>query len=405
MKTVLFVCYGSGHVRMVLPVARALAASGWARPLVLGLTTAATLVREAGLPLLQFKDVVRPGDEAALAMGQRLLADLSGRVSDPEESAAYLGLSFADLVSAQGEAAAQARYHEFGRQAFFPLGVLRRILEQVKPALLVATNSPRAERAAIVAAGERGIPAVCLVDLFAIDEVQWIADADYGQRVCVLNGAVKDFLVRSGRRPDQVVVTGNPAFDVLMTASAPGAVAALRTAQGWLGSKLILWPAQTEPARHPFDGRPGDPSLPGRVLQQLIDLVLAQPDWVLCVRPRAGEEPPALPVHPRIRLTGQDWSLPALLHAVDLVVTLNSTVGLEGHLVGARVLQVLGSVFDHAMPMKSYGIADEAVGLDDLSPALLRCLALPRRPLNTQRLATERVLQVLQPYISSAPSA
>ena len=123
------------------------------------------------------------------------------------------------------------------------------------------------------------------------------------------------------------------------------------------------------------------------------------------VRPRAGEEPPALPLHPRIRLTGQDWPLPALLHAVDLVVTLSSTVGLEGHLVGARVLQVLGSVFDHAMPMKAYGIADEAVGLGDLGPALRRCLALPRRPLNTQRLATERVLQVLRPYVSSAPSA
>ena len=405
MKTVLFVCYGSGHVRMVLPVARALAASGLAIPLVLGLTTAAPLVREAGLALLQFKDMVRPGDEAALAVGRRLLADLPGKVSDPEESVAYLGLSFADLVAAQGEALAHARYKERGRQAFFPLGSLRRILDQVKPALVVATNSPRAERAAIVAAGERGIPAVCLVDLFAIDEVQWIGHADYGQRVCVLNEAVKDFLVRAGRRPGQIVVTGNPAFDVLMTAPEPGAAAQLRVAQGWQGRKLILWPAQTEPALHPFDGRPGDPTLPGRLLKQLIEAVLAQPDWVLCVRPRAGEEPPALPVHPRIWLTGQDWPLPALLHAVDLVVTLSSTVGLEGHLVGARVLQVLGSVFDHAMPMKAYGIADEAVGLGDLGPALARCLALPRRPLSTQPLATDRVLQVLQPYISSAPSA
>ena len=44
MKKVLFVCYGSGHVRMVLPLAQALQASGRAQVQVLGLTTAAAVV-------------------------------------------------------------------------------------------------------------------------------------------------------------------------------------------------------------------------------------------------------------------------------------------------------------------------------------------------------------------------
>ena len=56
MKTVLFVTYGSGHVRMVIPVARALADSGLARPLILALTTAAPVVRATGLDMVQFKD-------------------------------------------------------------------------------------------------------------------------------------------------------------------------------------------------------------------------------------------------------------------------------------------------------------------------------------------------------------
>ena len=67
MKKVLFACYGSGHVRMVIPVARELQDSGRAQVQVLGLTTAAQVVRDAGLPLLQVKDFVRPGDAAALA--------------------------------------------------------------------------------------------------------------------------------------------------------------------------------------------------------------------------------------------------------------------------------------------------------------------------------------------------
>ena len=41
MKTVLFVAYGSGHIKMVVPLAQALAANGMAKPVVLALTTAA----------------------------------------------------------------------------------------------------------------------------------------------------------------------------------------------------------------------------------------------------------------------------------------------------------------------------------------------------------------------------
>ena len=42
MKKVLFVAYGSGHIKMVIPLAQALAANGMAKPVVLALTTAAS---------------------------------------------------------------------------------------------------------------------------------------------------------------------------------------------------------------------------------------------------------------------------------------------------------------------------------------------------------------------------
>lgn len=414
LKTVLFVCYGSGHVRMVLPVAQALLDRGLARPMVLGLTTAAPLVRQVGLPLLQFKDFVTPTDEAALEQGRRLVQQLGSDVTDPEESAAYLGLSFSDLAKDVGPTEASRRYAERGRQAFTPVQTLRRILQKIQPDLVVATNSPRAERAAILAAGELGIPSVCMVDLFAIDEVQWIGEAHYGQKICVLNEAVKQFLVRSGRASDQVVVTGNPAFDALLDPSLLTQGRMLRGTHGWDNKKVLLYPAQTEPTSHPFDGRPGAPGLPMRLLQRLLKIVQQRDDVILCVRPRAGEAPPSLPVHPRVVLTGQDWPLPILLHATDVVVTLNSTVGLEGHLAGTGVVQVLGSVFDHAMPMLAYGIAEEAVYLDTTLPhstlesAVARTLQeRPRREVDQHALSTDRVLQVLHDFLqtTTAPKA
>lgn len=399
MKKVLFVCYGSGHVRMVVPVARALQASGRAQVQVLGLTTAAPVVREAGLPLLQIKDFTGPDDATALASGRTLMQAMAA-VADEAETAAYLGLSYAELVADAGEEAARERYARDGRQAFLPIRLLTRILQAVQPDLVVATNSPRAERAAVLAARQRGIPAVCIVDLFAVDEVRWIGAPDYADRVCVLNDFVRDFLVAAGRQPTQIAVTGNPAFDALQGDAVAHEGQALRAARGWSQCKVLLWPTQVEPAFHPFNGQPGDSSLPARVLDQLVRWTLAHDDVVLCVRPRAGEAPPALPAHPRIVLTGQDWRLPPLLHAVDLVVTLSSTVGLEGHLAGTRLVQVLGSVFDEAMPLARFGIADAAVPLSGLDAALAHWTGVGRQAAaRRETAATTRVVEVLGEFL------
>lgn len=398
MKKVLFACYGSGHVRMVVPVAQALQRSGRAQVQVLALTTAASEVREAGLPLLQFKDFARPADEAALARGRELAAGMTS-VVDEEETAAYLGLSYADLEAQCGAEEAQRRYARDGRQAFFPLSTLRRILREVRPDLLVATNSPRAERAAITAARGLGIPAVCMVDLFAIDEVRWIGEPGYADRICVLNEHVRRFLVEAGRGDHEVVTTGNPAFDSLRAPQTAAAGALLRRSQGWEGRRVVLWAAQEEPAFHPFDGRPGDPTLPGHALQALLDWTGHNEDTILCVRPRAGQPIPQLRAD-RAVVTGQDWPLHSLLHAVDVVVTLTSTVGLEGHLAGARLVQVRGSVFENAMPLERFGIADAAVPLSELPQTLDRVSRAGRRSQGEAGPpATGKVLAVLEQFL------
>jgi len=107
-----------------------------------------------------------------------------------------------------------------------------------------------------------------------------------------------------------------------------------------------------------------------------------------------------LPASDRIVVTGQDWALPELLHAVDTVVTLTSTVGLEGHLCGASLIQVLGSVFEPAMPLARFGIADAAVPADGLEAALERWTRAPRRRGAEQAgSAAQRVVAVLAEFL------
>jgi hypothetical protein len=63
-------------------------------------------------------------------------------------------------------------------------------------------------------------------------------------------------------------------------------------------------------------------------------------------------------------------------------------------------VQVLGSVFDEAMPLARFGVADAAVPLPGLPEALDTVTRLPRRPLaQSGEAATGRVLSVLGEFL------
>ena len=271
---------------MVLPVVQWLAQHTALKIQVLALTTAAPVFVNAGIEVLGFRDFVRLEDAAALAWGERLLEGNTNMQVAHDESTAYLGLSYVDLEQRFGVTAAAHAYAQFGRQCLYPLGVLRRVIQQLLPDVVVTTNSPRAERAAIDAAGLMGLPCVCMVDLFAIDEIAWIGQPGYASRVCVLNQAVANRLLAHGRKQDEVCVTGNPSFDALKAAHGLAARQALRVAQGWVGQQVVLWASQPEPAEHPsVPGRQGDTGLPGRIRLALEAWALAAPGRVLVLRP------------------------------------------------------------------------------------------------------------------------
>lgn len=80
-------------------------------------------------------------------------------------------------------------------------------------------------------------------------------------------------------------------------------------------------------------------------------------------------------------------------------MTIGSTVGLEGHLAGCRLIQVLGSVFDGAMPLLQYAIADEAVHVAGIAQALNHWIDMPRHNVQHLQPATVRVLGVVTEFL------
>jgi hypothetical protein len=397
MKRVLFVGYGGGHVRMLLPVARLLRERGLAEPVFLGLTTARAEVEAAGFSCLGFTDFLCEDDAAALERGRALASQLSSHAISFEESAAYLGLSYADLVREHGSERAAALYAAHGRQAFLPVATLERILSRVKPDLLVATSAPRAERASLVAARRLGVPAVCLVDLFAAYEIEWLREPGFADRICVLNERVRERLVSAGRRGDEVIVTGNPAFDGLLDPAVRERGAALRKARGWDGRRVWLWASQVEPESHPCQPGRGDTLLPMRIARELQRITLLRAEMELVIRPHPSEGDYRIELGPRQCLSPRSENLHELLQACDGVVVLTSTVGLEAGIAGCAVVQVTGSLYTADAPYLAYGIADAAVPLEGLAAAIDAAPA--RRAAADLAPAAPQVLEALSPWL------
>lgn len=393
---ILFVTYGGGHVRMALPVAKRLANNPDYDVTYLGLTTAAQMILDSGIRLLRFSDLVIPDvDNEALKLGRELSKSVDNNLVPVSETIAYLGLSFSELIQDLGRNQALQQYDSIGRHAFRPVRVLRRAIERVMPDLVVITNSPRAEHAASLAANELNIPVLCLVDLFAIDEVKWIAGSSYAKAYCVLNDSVKEFLVDSGCKKDSIFVTGNPAFDRLLDSSLPLKAKKLRANKSCVDKFIILWPMVDEPNRNPFTGELGSSSNPAKALSEIVKFVLSREDVVLWVRPRPGASFSFPEKDSRLVVTDNSWNLSETLYAVNLVIAMNTTIAVEAYLTGAPVLKVLGSVFDRAMPLKKYGIAFKEVQIADIYDVLSESILTINRSTRAFENATEKVKLVV----------
>ncbi|MBI3855482.1 MAG: UDP-glycosyltransferase [Planctomycetes bacterium] len=373
MAKALFTAYGGAHVAMILPVLRELRRRGGWETSVLGLTTAGAVLDAAGIPFLGFKDLVRPGDEKALASGAELAGShhTDGVGVSREESIAYLGLSYADLRERVGTDEARSRVAAIGRRAFLPLGPLRRVMERTTPDVVVTTNSPRSEEASIRVAKERGVPSVCMVpfaapELIAQDTVSaHVREPGFADRVLVFGEDVRRWLVAQGRRPEEIVVTGNPAFENLGDPALPARAAGWRKQRGLDGRKLILWASSPEPAR---------PALLEETLSALLAALPRHPDWHLIYRRHPSEPFLPVPLHERSSHSDGRDPLEVLLHAVDAVVVTVSTVGIEAALAGKPLVKVCLSRFDAISPYETMGIALPVRRIDELEGQVERAL-------------------------------
>jgi hypothetical protein len=373
MKKILFVTYGGGHSKMVIPVIRELESSSEYEYDVLALTTACSDMEQEGIPYKSFKDF--PISDEARAYGERLLSETqqSGRIS-VEETVAYLGASFEELALSLGAEKARAKYCEHGRRAFLPVKFLERVISSDNYHLVVSTNSPRAEQASIVAAQNLGIPTLCMVDLgISVNQIPWIVKPGFGDKICVLSNAVKKGIVLAGRDEEEIVVTGNPAFDSLSKFSGSKSQESLRGKNGWRKSeKIVLWASNNEPKKSPFSDVVGDPELPRKIEQQLLQALDESKFDRLIFRPHPNENVFYSGLPNSVTISPPSDPIEEVLAVADCVVIINSTVGLQAAILDKPLVSVYSAVtYDHSPKYDVLGLASRVDNICDLGEAVL----------------------------------
>lgn len=365
---------------MTMPVYEFLRQTEGFEPVIVGLTSAWPVLEAAGLPHFAFRDLIRDGDDSALAWGEKLAQEHHNPDSGIplEETVAYLGLCYDDLERRLGADRAAELLRASGRHAFLPLGPIRRLFDMVQPQVVVTTNSPKSERASVLVARERGIPSLSMVDLFGAGEMYTLC----ADRITVLCSITRDALVASGVDVRAIRVTGNPAFDSLVPYVAPADPQWTARHLSALPGPYVLWADQhaflTSTTRR-LHFRSEE-----ETYQDLSHLHRACRihGATLLIRPHPCQSALVhqrwLEDHPDCGAgLVADLPLYPLLQSVDAVLTFTSTVGLESVLLNRPTMTINSEPGSSDLPLADFGLSLAAVGMGDVPDKLGRLLFDP----------------------------
>jgi len=386
-KKILFAAYGGGHIKVLLPVVQQLLQKNHGfEPQILAFTTAVNDCKAQNIPcktMLNFAHLYPP---EAMEIGRKLASELPYNAVNSDESASYLGISFFELAENIGYEAAYKEYKEKGRASFYPVKSMEKLLAEIKPDLVVTTNSPRSEMALLKAASNLGIPSLCVVDFYISKLATWLSNDWCGTKICVLDEFVKQQLIDIGRDPSQIIITGNPAFDHYGVLEAQKIVKKYREKNISGYSKLIAYASNVEP-------KSDEPiQLQNRVLDFLVQ-ECARLGYRLSHRQHPSE---AVTKRPENILNGNEVSLETFISSADLMITFPSTVIYEARLLGVPTLALGMSKLMEQSEYIMAGNYKTAYNFEEISNFLEKLETNAEKQLFTSEKACKKVIVVLK---------
>lgn len=214
-NNIFLICYGGGHINIIEPIVDELIKNENYNVKLLALTTAYIKVRNK-----YDKNILKTISDYLFLFDKNIDTILQNGLKIFEENynesiglsklevLSYLGLSYSESISKLGEQKANEEYKKIGRQSFLPIDTIKKILDYENIDLVITTNSPRFEKASLLAAKELNIKTIQIIDLFADDLIE--QNANY---TIVINEVVKNNLIKKGFDKSNVFALGQPAIE------------------------------------------------------------------------------------------------------------------------------------------------------------------------------------------------
>lgn len=224
MKKIFMICYGGGHAEIIKETYKELVKEKNFCIKILALTTAKYKFEAENISYKTIVDYYdKQRDEPIFLLGKNFCIDKNiDTLIGKEETYLYYGYALFELEKKYGKEITNKGFERLGRKIFLPLCFMKKILEHEKPDLVITTNSPRYERAALIAAKNLNIKTLSIEDLFGVEDKSMsteiarffndnLYEEIYGDYVCVMSQKAIKNLVKN--KVSKVFVTGNPSFD------------------------------------------------------------------------------------------------------------------------------------------------------------------------------------------------
>lgn len=236
---ILGVAYGGGHANIVIPVLKELNKRRIATQF-LALTSAGPQAEREGLPYRSFVDFKHLVDSRkARKLGSKLAADMHNPQLgiSYEESVYYLGINLLENIEALGDDLAMEVLELAGRHSFLAVEFLKKVITEEGCTHILTTNSPRSEKASLIAAQQLGLKSFKIEDLYGVpilfDSLMRKMGVDHYYQTtgrfkitptqsCFLCDYARDYFISVQDKWDMVgvdhansTVTGQPVFDVI----------------------------------------------------------------------------------------------------------------------------------------------------------------------------------------------
>ena len=234
-KKILFVSHGGGHINVILPIYKKCKKNGFHADLVA--VTGAKLVAESqNIKSLGFIDFVEEKDkEKFRKFGEKIIDENHDQNSgiDRKESIYYLGINWSENLERYGEEKTKRHYKKIKRHSFLPINFFEKIIQKNNYNLVITSNAPQSERAALIAANRLNIKSIRIEDLFFDDIIQVDLKEKLGRdfsssigkyivsptKIFVMCQFTKDLykskkkILLLDSKESDVIVTGQPTFD------------------------------------------------------------------------------------------------------------------------------------------------------------------------------------------------